>query len=356
MDKFICVDDYEEEAFKRLPKEALDYYRSGADEQTTLQDNRLAFKRWKLLPRFLRDVSNVDMSVEVFGEKIACPIGASPTAMHRLAHADAEIGSVKGVGAIKSILTLSTLSTTKIEDVAAAEPNLTKWLQLYLFIDRNESLKLIRRAEQVGFKALVLTVDAPKFGTRRNDIKNNYVIAGNYLANFDHGKQAKALQDLQCIDPSISWADVTWLTKVSKLPVLVKGLLTPEDCLLALQYGASGVVVSNHGGRQLDGVPATVDVLPKIATAINGRCPIFIDGGIRCGSDVFKCLALGARMVFVGRPVLWGLACGGGEGVKNVMEILRDELKLTMELAGCPSIQDVTQDLVVHETNLIPKL
>lgn len=352
---FICVEDYEKEAFKRLPKSALDYYRSGADEEVTLRSNVEAFRRFKILPRFLRDVSGIDMKLEVFGQQISCPIGLSPTAMHKLAHPDGELATARGASQVGSIMTLSTLSTTPIEEVANKSPDLIKWFQLYLFTDRQESIKLIRRAERAGFKAVVLTVDAPKFGTRRRDIRNNFKIAANFVANFDHNS-AKGLQNLDYIDAGIRWSDISWLKQVTKLPVLVKGILTPEDSLLALQNGADGIVVSNHGGRQLDGVPATIEVLPAITKAINGRCPVFVDGGVRTGTDVFKCLAMGARMVFVGRPILWGLACEGARGVGNVLTILRDELELTMKLSGCPTLNDICPSMVIHESQLVSKL
>lgn len=252
-------------------------------------------------------------------------------------------------------MTLSTLSTTSIEDLANKYPGLIKWFQLYLFTDRNESLKLIRRAERAGFKALVLTVDAPKFGSRRRDMRNNFKVAAGFLANFDQ-KSSKGLQNLDYIDAAIKWSDIDWLRKHTRLPVLVKGILTVEDAQLALEYGASGIVVSNHGGRQLDGVPATIEVLPRIARAVNGMCPIFVDGGIRKGTDAFKCLALGATMVFVGRPVLWGLACDGGRGVQNVMNLLREELELTMKLTGCPKLADISPSMVIHESRLHSRL
>uniref|UniRef100_A0A6G1SFN6 (S)-2-hydroxy-acid oxidase n=1 Tax=Aceria tosichella TaxID=561515 RepID=A0A6G1SFN6_9ACAR len=353
--KFICVDDYEKEAYKRLSKESLGYYASGADEEITLRANVESFKKLKILPRFLRDVASVDMRLEVFGQQINCPIGASPSAMHKLAHPEGELATARGLCRMGSIMTLSTLSTTSLEDVARSSPGLVKWFQLYLFVDRKESLKLIKRAEAAGFKALVLTVDAPKFGTRRRDIKNNFKVAANFVANFDQSS-AKGLQSLDYIDASIKWADISWLKSVTKMPVLIKGLMTVEDSLMALEYKADGIVVSNHGGRQLDGVPATIEVLPAIARALNGRLPIFIDGGIRTGSDAFKCLALGATMVFVGRPILWGLACDGAHGVEQVMRLLRDELELTMKLSGCPSLKDISPSMVIHESQLMSKL
>ena len=250
---------------------------------------------------------------------------------------------------------LSTLASTSIEDVASRRPDLIKWFQLYLFTDREESLRMIRRAEKAGFKALVLTVDAPKFGTRRRDISNDFKVSASFVANFDQSSP-KGLQNLDYIDASINWSDISWLKRVTSLPVLVKGIMTVEDSLLSLEYGVDGIVVSNHGGRQLDGVPATIEVLPSIVRAVNNRCPVFIDGGIRTGADAFKCLALGAKMVFVGRPILWGLACDGAKGVGAVMSLLRDELELTMKLSGCPSLADISSSLVIHKQQLVSKL
>lgn len=252
-------------------------------------------------------------------------------------------------------MTLSTLSTTSIEEVANKCPELIKWFQLYLFTDRSESLKLIQRAEKAGFKALVLTVDAPRFGLRRRDVRNNFQVPAGFAANFEQ-KSDKGLQNLDYIDASFNWSDVAWLREVCRLPILIKGIMTPEDSLIALEFGISGIVVSNHGGRQLDCAPATVDVLGSIVRAVSGRCPVFVDGGIRSGTDVFKCLALGAKMVFVGRPILWGLACEGASGVQKVLRILKDELELTMSLSGCAKLEDITSSMVIHESQLVAKL
>lgn len=266
--QLVCVDDYETEAFKRLPAKVLDYYRSGADDETTLDANREAFKRLKILPRFLRDVSSITMSIDVFGDRVSCPIGISPSAMHKLAHPEGELATASGANQTGALMILSTLSTTKIEDIAECNPNLTKWFQLYIFRDRDVSLKLVQRAERAGFKALVLTVDAPKFGTRRRDIRNDFQVPANFPANFESDSPA-GLQDLAYIDDTVTWTDVTWLTKICRLPVLIKGILTAEDSLLALEHGASGIIVSNHGGRQLDGVPATV------SSANHYHCTVF---------------------------------------------------------------------------------
>lgn len=354
--RFVCVDDYEEEAKHRLDHNALDYYRSGADEELTLRANREAFRQLRIMPRFLRDVSNVQMSLDMFGATFTCPIGVSPSAMHKLAHAQGELATAEGVSSLgASIMILSTLSTTSIEDLANKFPHLTKWFQLYLFTDRNESLKLVQRAERAGFKAIVLTVDAPRFGLRRRDIRNEFKVEPGFLANFEQ-TTAKGLQNLDYIDASITWKDVAWLCEVSSLPVLVKGILAPEDAQLALDYGARGVIVSNHGGRQLDSVPASIEALPGIVRAVNARCPVLIDGGVRTGTDIFKCLARGASMVFVGRPVLWGLAVNGAQGVAHVLDILKRELELAMSLSGCAKLQDITSNMVIHEQKLWSQL
>ncbi|KAG9509498.1 Hydroxyacid oxidase 1, partial [Fragariocoptes setiger] len=348
--KMICVDDYERQAFRSLPKEALDYYRSGADEETTLRANCEAYKRFKILPRFLRDVSHLDIGTQLFGQRLLIPIGVSPTAMHKLAHRDGELATVRAAAKVGTVMTLSTLATHSIEQVAdAGGPQCVKWFQLYVFKERQVSLELVQRAERAGFKAIVLTVDAPKFGTRRRDIRNNFQVAAGFLSNFAQVTDA-GLQQLDYLDESLTWADVHWLVDNTTLPVLVKGIMTPEDALLASEHGARGVIVSNHGGRQLDGVPSTIEVLPQIAAAVGQRLPVLLDGGIRCGSDVFKALALGAQMVFVGRPILWGLACEGQQGVESVLKILEAELRLTMMLSGCATLPDIQRDMVVHES------
>lgn len=257
MKSFICVEDFEKTAFEKLPRDALDYYRSGSDDEVTLRANREAFAELRILPRFLRDVSRINMDLELFDERLSCPIGVSPTAMHKLAHPEGELATARGTNQVGTIMTLSTLSTTCIEDLADSYPQLVKWFQLYLFTDRSESLKLIQRAEKAGFKALVLTVDAPQFAIRRRDLRNHFKIPAGFLANFDH-KSSQPIHGLDYIDASLKWSDVAWLASVSSLPLLVKGLLRPEDCLMAIEHGAKGVIVSNHGGRQLDGAPATV--------------------------------------------------------------------------------------------------
>ena len=278
---------------------------------------------------------------------------------------------------------LSTISTTSIEDVAAAAPKGNKWFQLYIYKDRNVTRSLVRRVESSGFRALVLTVDTPFFGTRLADVRNHFCLPPHLtLANFESegvpamkapGAQASGLNEYasSLFDPSLTWKDVSWLQTITKLPIVVKGILTPEDALLAVSHGVSAVIVSNHGARQLDHVAATVslftkranrclmpliytylqiDALPHIAKAVAGRCEVYVDGGFRTGTDVFKALALGARGVFVGRPMLWGLAVDGEKGAADVLRILREELDNTIALSGCSSLSDIQSHHVVHKS------
>lgn len=260
MEDFITVEEYESEAHKRLDRMALDYYRSGADEEITLRANREAFLDFRIMPRFLRDVSQIKLDTfELFGHKMTCPLGVSPTAMHKLGHPQGELATAKAVASFGTVMILSTLSSTSIEDIASAEPDLIKLFQLYLFKDRNVSISMIRRAEQAGFKALVLTVDAPQFGLRRRDIRNKFKVASDFLANFRQ-QDDQSIHQLDYIDSSMNWSDITWLKENTKLPIFIKGILSPDDAQLAIDYQVDGIVVSNHGGRQLDCAPASVSI------------------------------------------------------------------------------------------------
>lgn len=345
----VCVDDYEQEAKRRLSKQALGYYASGADSQFTLRDNQLAFLRYRILPRILRDVSILNTSTELLGRRVDFPICISPSAMHKLAHKDGELATARAASESNTLMVLSTLSTVKLEEVSAVASD--SWFQLYLFKDRSKSLELIRRAEQAQYRALVLTVDAPVFGLRRADARNNFVIPENFLANFTQ-EGAQQLTNLDYIDASLKWSDIEWLQSITKLPIVLKGVLSVADCLQAAALNVKAIVVSNHGGRQLDSAPATIDVLSNIVKAVGNRIEVYVDGGIRSGADVFKCLALGAKAVFIGRPVLWGLAVNGSDGVSAVLTILRKELETTMRLAGCTSLSELSAEYVAHQSQI----
>lgn len=356
-----CVADYEKKALSILPRNAAEYYKSGACAEFTLNLNRTSFKSLRVKPRMLRDVSKRTTKTKVLGEEISMPIGVSPTAMQRMAHPEGEVANARAVGNMGSIFTLSTLSTSSLEDVAKEAPDTIKWFQLYIYKDRECTLQMVKRAENAGFKALVLTVDACIFGLRYADIRNQFTLPPHLsLANFGskysnlsaHGKEGSSLISYvnSLFDDSVTWKDVKWLKSITKMPIVLKGILTAEDAKIALQFGVEGIIVSNHGARQLDTSPSSIEALPEIVKAVNGACEVYLDGGIRHGTDVLKALALGAKMVFVGRPALWGLTCDGQKGVENVLKILQNEFEVALALTGCCSVADITPDMVVHES------
>uniref|UniRef100_A0A1B6E4M7 (S)-2-hydroxy-acid oxidase n=1 Tax=Clastoptera arizonana TaxID=38151 RepID=A0A1B6E4M7_9HEMI len=356
-----CVEDYEAYALSILPKNAADYYKSGAEHEVTLKNNKLAFRQLRIRPRVLIDVSNRSSDCSVLEHRVSFPVGISPTAMQRMAHSEGECATARAAGAIGTIFIQSTLSTSSIEEVAEAAPNTVKWFQLYIYCDRLVTMELVKRAEIAGFKAIVLTVDAPFFGTRYADKKNKFTLPSHLrLANFQGEKANKVNEKLDdasslnkyvtsLLDQKLTWKDVKWLKSITQLPIIVKGILTAEDALIALDLKVAGIFVSNHGGRQLDTCPASIQALPEIVKVVAGRCEVYLDGGVRNGTDIFKAIALGAKMVFVGRPALWGLAHSGEEGVKNVLNILKEEFNSCLGLAGCSSVDDIKKEMVVHE-------
>jgi 4-hydroxymandelate oxidase len=338
-----------------LPPMAWDYYASGADDEHTLARNVAAWREMALHYRVLVDVSTRDLSTTVLGHRIPMPIVVAPTAFHRLAHPDGELASVRGAGDAGTIFILSTLSNTRVEEVVAAATT-PVFFQLYVYKDRAATEALVRRVEAAGARALVLTVDAPLLGRRERDVRNRFALPAELRcqnlaggAEFVEGAIADsglAAYFASLLDPSLSWADVTWLRSITHLPVVVKGVVRADDARRAADAGASAIVVSNHGGRQLDTSPGTAEVLGPIVDAVAGRAEILVDGGIRRGTDVLKAIALGARAVLVGRPVLWGLAAGGRAGVACALGILQRELDLAMALAGCADLSAVSRDLI----------
>lgn len=339
-----------------------DYYASGAEDEHTLKENRVAFSKIWIRPRILIDVSKVDLTTTVLGFKISMPIMVAPTAMQKLAHPEGELATAKAVASTGTIMTLSSWTTSTIEEVASTGPGV-RFLQLRVYKDRNVVIQLVRRAERAGFKAIVLTVDTPRLGRREADIKNRFSLPPHLtLKNFEELDLRKmgrtpdsgvAAYVAGQSDRSASWKDIKWLQTITKLPILLKGILTAEDTKMALQYGAAGIIVSNHGARQLDYAPATIDVLEEVVAAADGRVPVFLDGGVRRGTDVLKALALGASGVFVGRPVVFSLAVDGEAGVEKMLGMLRDELELAMSLAGCTSIKAITRAHVKTEYNML---
>ncbi len=348
--------DYERVARRSLSDMAWGYYASGARDQTTLQDNRDAFGRVKLAWRVLRGVSERSTATTVLGQPVDLPVLIAPTAFHGLAHLDGELATVRGAGLARTGMCLSTLSNQPLEAVAEASTG-PLWFQLYVYRDRELTRDLVRRAQAAGCTALVLTVDGPVMGTREADVQNRFHLPeGLTLGNVrgtgrEELTQAEGTSGLTAyvasqIDPGLTWADVDWLASITDLPLILKGILRADDARTAIEHGAAGIVVSNHGGRQLDGAVATLDALPQVVQATRDACEVYVDGGVRRGTDVLKALALGARAVLVGRPILWGLAVNGSDGVAHVLTLLQRELDEAMALAGCPTVADIGPDLV----------
>jgi 4-hydroxymandelate oxidase len=342
-------------AHARLAKMAWDYYASGADDEICLRRNCAAFADIPLHYRVLVDVARRELATTVLGQSIAMPIAIAPTAFHRLAHNDGELASVRAAGDAGTVFVLSTLSNTAVEDVVAAASG-PVWFQLYVYRDRKVTEDLVRRVEAAGCSALVLTVDAPLLGRRERDVRNRFALPPELgvqnLLPAGYERMPSTLGSglasyfAELLDAALTWEAVGWLKSITKLPIVVKGIVRADDARRAIDHGAAAVVVSNHGGRQLDASPATIDVIGRIADAIGGDGEILLDGGVRRGTDVIKALALGAKAVLVGRPVLWGLAAGGRDGVATALAILRRELDLAMALCGCPNVASITRDLV----------
>lgn len=339
-----AINSWELEALARklLPEMAFDYYASGANDEITLRENRAAYERITLLPHMLVDVSVRDMGTTVLGEPVSMPILIAPMALPGLAHPEGASGATRAAGAARTIITLATLSTSSIEeDMAVATGPV--WFQLYVFKDREVTASLVQRAETAGCKAIVLTVDVPLSGRRERDVRNrltlpehlsikNLLPAGcQKVPENDAGSGMSAYVN-SLFDATLTWKDLGWLVQMTRLPVIVKGVLRVDDALRAIDHGASAIVVSNHGGRQLDTTPATISVLPGIVDSVAAAAEVYVDGGIRRGTDILKAMAYGARAVLVGRPILWGLAVGGEAGVKSVLEMLRQEFDLAMAL------------------------
>ena len=356
--------DFEAAALARLPRPTRDYFCGGANDEITLERNRAAYEAIPIHYRVLRDVSHRDLSTSVLGIPLSMPIVVAPTACHQLAHPDGELATARAAGAAGTLMMISTLANYAMEDISRVATG-PLWFQLYVYRDRGVTLELLQRAAAAGCQAIVLTVDAPVGGQRERDVRNEFCLpegivmrnllpAGRSFAGLEDKGSAAAYINAM-FDPSISWRDLDWLAVHTQLPVLVKGLVRADDAVRAREHGAQGVIVSNHGGRQLDTSPATIEVLESITTAIDGRIEVLIDGGVRRGTDVLKALALGARAVLVGRPILWGLSVDGEPGVRRVLDILRQELDVAMALAGCRSVDEIDTDLIRPPTPAVAR-
>lgn len=343
------VADYERLAEEALDEASLGYFAGGAGDEHTARDNLAAFDRWRFRPRVLVDVSSVTTAVTVLGHEISAPVIAAPVAYQRMAHPDGELAVARAAAAAGTVMCLSTFSTSNPTEVAAAAPEASRWFQLYWHPDRGITKSLLDQVREAGYSAVLLTLDVPVLGRRERDFRTGFALApgvrietyGSLLG--DLGALTPALA-AELIDARLTWRDLEWLHDVAAMPVIAKGILTAEDAVLAADHGCEGVVVSNHGGRQLDRAVASLDALPEIAEAVGDRVEVLMDGGIRRGAEVAIALALGARAVMVGRPVIWGLAARGAEGVEHVFELLRDELALALALLGCISPEELGRE------------
>jgi len=335
------------QARERLPEVSFDYFAGGAGDEQTLADNEAAWRRLWIRPRVMVDVRVVDTSCTLLGERLELPILLAPMAAQRLLHDDGEIGAARAAAAAGTVYALSSRATTDLADLAAATSGLV-WFQLYVAGDRDRSARILARAAEHGYRAVLLTVDMPVPGRRERELRHGERALPSGIALASHlGYDLEVdSRPVGGWDATLTWADIAWVQEASGLPVLVKGVLTAEDAAAALAAGADGIVVSNHGGRQLDGCVPTAAALPEVVAAIQGRVPVLVDGGIRDGADVLRALALGADAVLVGRPYAWGLATGGEAGVRAVVAALHDDLRRAMALAGCPSLADVDADRI----------
>jgi isopentenyl diphosphate isomerase/L-lactate dehydrogenase-like FMN-dependent dehydrogenase len=337
------LSDFEARAAEVLPAGPLGYYAGGAGDEITLRDNVDAWGRIAIRPRMMVDVSAIDPRTTILGQEHAHPIIVAPTAYHALATPEAERATARAAAAADALYCLSSLATSRIEDVADAAPGGRRWFQLYVFKDRGVSDEMLATAVDRGYEAVVLTVDLPVLGRRERDVRSGFVVDSPIPSiraqGYEGGVSMLDVGDL--IDASLTWADVEHFANASGLPVLVKGVLTAEDAELSAEHGAAGIVVSNHGGRQLDTVLSGADALPEVVDAVGDRLDVLVDGGVRRGTDVLKALAIGAKAVLVGRPVIWGLAVGGEEGARTVLDLLRAELATALALAGVPRAADL---------------
>jgi 4-hydroxymandelate oxidase len=339
------IRDYELEAERLLDPGAFGYFAGGAGDEVTLRDNVEAFSRWQLRPRMLVDVDEVTTVAAVLGREVSMPVLVAPTAFQRLAHADGEVATTRAAAEVGTVMCQSTLSSVTPGELAAAAPGAHLWFQLYWSSDCAFAADLLAGVSEAGFEAVVFTIDFPVAGQRERDVRAAFALPQEISLPNIPGPLARQNfhADLgKIVDATLTWRDLEWLRETCQLPLVLKGILTAEDAVLAAEHGAAGVIVSNHGGRQLDGVPASLDALPEVVEAVGERIEVLVDGGVRRGTDVVKALALGARAVLVGRPVIWGLTVGGEAGVRDVLELLRRELKLGLTLLGCCSPAEVT--------------
>ena len=359
MDAPINVADYERLAAERLEPGVLGYFAGGAGDERTLRENVSAFGRYSLHPRVLVDVDEVSTRTTVLGTGISMPVGVAPVAFQRLVHPDGEVAMARAAAGAGTLMTLSTIATSHPAEIAAEAPPGPRWFQLYRFRDSGVTDALIAEAVESGFEAIALTVDAPRAGRRERDLRTGFeypatITAPALAAALGSNRPITPREVFELVDSSLTWDDLASLAAECPLPIVLKGVQTGADAALAVEHGAAAMVVSNHGGRQLDGVPAPIEILPEVVDAVAGRCEVLVDGGVRRGTDVVTALGLGARAVLVGRAPLWGLAVDGEQGARDVLEILRSEVELAMVLLGCREPDEITAEHVRARPRLAP--
>jgi lactate 2-monooxygenase len=358
----ISIEDWEQRARAVLPDGPFDYICGGSGAEETLTANRTAFQRWAIVPRMLRDVSDRTMSITLLGHHLNTPILLAPIGMQGIAHPEGELATARAAAAFGVPFIVSTVSTYSLEQIAETMGDAPRWFQLYWSNDREVSASMVRRAEAAGYSAIVLTVDTIMLGWKRRDFRNGYspLKEGKGLANYINDpvfcsrlpvvNEETVVQEIlrNIYHPALSWEDIHFLRQQTSLPILVKGILHPEDAKLAVEHGVDGIIVSNHGGRQLDGAISSLDALPPIAEVVGGRIPLLLDSGIRTGADIIKALALGADAVLIGRPFLYGLAVAGEKGVARVIDTLISELDVSLALSGSRSVRDLNHGILTR--------
>jgi 4-hydroxymandelate oxidase len=355
-----CLSDFEEMAKTKIPHMAWEFFNGAVADEITMRWNKEAYQKIRLKPRILVDVSKLDTRVTLFGQEHPFPILLAPTAYHKLAHPEGELATARGAGAANATLIVSTVATTSIEDIAGVAKS-PLWFQLYTQADKGFTKSLVERAEATGCRAICLTVDTPISGARNREQRAGFKLAPNMerpnlrglkINGEDAATSAEGHNPSgggifsAVLNPRMTWKDVEWLQSFMKVPLLLKGVLNPDDADHAVKAGVSGIMVSNHGARNLDTVPATVDALPLVVERVAGRVPVIVDGGVRRGTDVLKALALGATAVMIGRPYVYGLGVAGGDGVAAVVNILRKEFEMAMALTGRPTIKSIDRSVL----------
>jgi 4-hydroxymandelate oxidase len=349
-ESILTLADFEARAEGCMSPMAHGYIVGGAADELTLRANSEDWRRIRVCPRVLVDVSEISLQTELLGQQLGIPILLAPAAFHRLCHADGERATIAGANEGGATIVLSSLSTESVEDIAALAGH-PLWFQLYFQKDKGLTQQMVNRAQAAGCKAICITVDTPVLGLRHRESRNQFQLPQDFkLPNLNLGpvshRPVRSAIYSELLNPSLVWKDVDWLCSVAKVPVLLKGVLNPDDAEHALDTGISGLIVSNHGARNLDTLPSTAEALPRVAEIVNGRLPLLVDGGIRRGTDVLKALALGAKAVLIGRPYLYALAFAGAAGVARVIEILRTELTMAMALTGCTSIAQINRSVL----------